>query len=174
VGLEAKPESEKDIDPRQVVTLIAGLRAIPVGEAITAVQGLAFPGRGPSANIPVVQVPTGNLLLVEVPYEQIPYLRGLLLELDRRAEEAGRRLEVVNVRTGKPDVLAAVIDRILEGRAAARSAAKEKAPPPLPGTRVVPHPDSRSIVIDAASEEDLRWIRELIGKLDVTAPEDKK
>jgi type II secretory pathway component GspD/PulD (secretin) len=121
VGLEAKPESEKDIDPRQVVTLIAGLRTIPVGEAITAVQGLAFPGRGTSANIPVVQVPTGNLLLVEVPYEHVPYLRGLLLELDRRAEEAGRRLEVVKVRTGKVDVLAAVIERILEGRAAARS-----------------------------------------------------
>jgi hypothetical protein len=42
------------------------------------------------------------------------------------------------------------------------------------GTRVVPHPESGSIVIDAVSEEELRWIRELIGKLDGPAPEDKK
>jgi len=175
LDLEAKPEAEKDIEPQKTVTLIAKFRRLPAGEAMAAVQTLMAPARGGSPDLRIALFPAGNGLVIETRYEDVAYLRGLLIEMDRRTEGSDRRIEVLKLAGGKAEARAAVIEQILKARAAAPAPSKDGPPPqPVPSTHAFAHAPTESIVIDAGSEEDLRWIRELIGKLDETGKEGGK
>jgi len=173
LGLVPASGEEKDIDPAEIVTLVAPLAHADADDLLEAFETfLLLSGPAGGSEVCVVRSASANALIIASPHRRVPYLRDLIRSLDQERAGATWFVEVVDVK-GLADAIAQAVQEILKAQAGQPEPPKGDAKAgsdPRPAARVLAAAGSNRLIIGAPSDEEMRRIRSWIAKID--APED--